>query len=225
MGVFCACFSPASGLNPGVLWFGLLVSVVTAFGVGAGVGYFLRTRRNLGEALVAAEITARFPRRHILLNNVTFQSGTETTQLDHILVADTGIFIIETKHYRGWIFGDATTKTWTQVIYRHKSRFQNPLHQNYGHIKTLQALFTLPKEAYAGVVVFTGPAEFKTARGPGVVKLAELIAHLSQERPVIFDERKMAYIVGRIEMQRLRRSVETDEYHLNSVLERLQQRH
>jgi len=170
---------------------------------------------------VAAEIAANFHRPHVLINNVTFQTGNETTQIDHILVADTGMFVIETKHYQGWIFGDAAAKTWTQVIYKHKSRFQNPLRQNYGHIKTLQAMFKLPEEAYAGVVVFTGSAEFKTARVPGVLRLVELVAHLSRERPVIFDERKMAYIVGRIEMQRLRRSIETDEYHLNSIQQRI----
>jgi len=29
------------------------------------------------------------------------------------------------------------------------------------------------------------------------------------------DERQMAYAVGRIEMKRIRRSIETDEYHMN----------
>jgi hypothetical protein len=31
----------------------------------------------------------------------------------------------------------------------------------------------------------------------------------------------MTYVVGRIEMKRLRRSLETDEYHLNLVRQRL----
>ena len=53
---------------------------------------------------------------------------------------------------------------------------------------------------------------------------SNLIAYLSEERPVIFDERQMAYIVGRIEMKRMRRSLETDEYHLNSVRRRIQAR-
>jgi hypothetical protein len=40
-------------------------------------------------------------------------------------------------------------------------------------------------------------------------------------RAPLFDERKMAYITGRIEMKRMRRSLETDEYHLNSVRRRI----
>jgi len=69
--------------------------------------------------------------------------------------------------------------------------------------------------------VFTGQAEFKTDLGPTVLKLHQLIPSITAPRPAIFDERKMAYIVGRIEMKRLRRSLETDEYHLNSIRRKL----
>jgi hypothetical protein len=38
---------------------------------------------------------------------------------------------------------------------------------------------------------------------------------------LIFNETKMTYIVGRIEMNRLPRSTETDEYHLSLVRRRM----
>jgi hypothetical protein len=47
---------------------------------------------------------------------------------------------------------------------------------------------------------------------------------LDQERPILLDEKKIAYVVGRIEMKRLRRSLETDEYHLNYVRRLIQGR-
>ena len=71
------------------------------------------------------------------------------------------------------------------------------------------------------VVVFTGEAEFKSDLSSNVLHLAGLIPFLTAERPVVFDERKMTYIVGRIEMKRERRSLETDEYHINHVRDRL----
>jgi hypothetical protein len=74
------------------------------------------------------------------------------------------------------------------------------------------------------VVVFAGDAEFKSDLGPAVLKLNQLIHFLSADRPVRFDERKMAYIVGRIEMKRMRRSLETEEYHLNSIRRRIHNR-
>jgi hypothetical protein len=53
-----------------------------------------------------------------------------------------------------------------------------------------------------------------------VLHLAALIPFLTANRPVVLDERKMTYVVGRIEMKRERRSVETDEYHINHLRNR-----
>jgi hypothetical protein len=208
-------------LSVGILWVLLWMFFALMFGltIGAGVSQF-RFRKNLGEALLAATIDKHFSRPHLLLNNVTLATPEGTTQIDHVLVADTGIFVIETKHYSGWIFGDPQERQWTQAIYRKKSRFQNPLHQNYGHIKALQSLFDLPAQHFHSVVVFTADAEFKTELGPNVLRLGNLIPFLTAERPALFDERKMTYIIGRIEMKRERRSVETDEYHINHLRNR-----
>src|SRR5688500_11669777 len=112
-----------------------------------------------------------------------------------------GIFVIETKHYSGWIFGDPNSSTWTQVIYRKKTRFQNPLFQNAAHVRTLQSMFTLLPEAFHSLVVFTGGIEFKTDLGPPVMHLHQLPSFLQLDtRPIVLDERKIAYVVGRIEM-------------------------
>ena len=108
------------------------------------------------------------------------------------------------------------------MIFKKKSRFQNPIRQNYGHVKTVKSLFTLPDDGFIPVVVFTGGAEFKTDLGPSVIKLEDLGRLLTRDRAVVLDERKMAYVVGRIEMKRSRRSLETDEYHINYVRTRLQ---
>src|SRR6202040_2498129 len=108
------------------------------------------------EVLVADTINLGFRRLHVLLNDVTIETDRGTAQIDHILVADTGIFIIETKHYSGWIFGSPSDTHWTQVIFKRKSRFMNPIHQNYCHVKALQDLFTLPESAFIPLVVFTG---------------------------------------------------------------------
>ncbi|MEI6077743.1 MAG: nuclease-related domain-containing protein [Verrucomicrobiota bacterium] len=201
-----------------LMW--VFLAFIFGLALGAGAARF-RFRKNLGEALLAATIDKYFSRPHLLLNNVTLATPEGTTQIDHVLVADTGIFVIETKHYTGWIFGDPKGRQWTQQIYRHKSRFQNPLNQNYGHIKTLQSLFDLSAEHFHSLVVFTGDAEFKTDLGPNVIRLGNLIPFLTADRPILYDERKMTYIVGRIEMKRERRSLETDEYHINHVRSRL----
>lgn len=203
------------------LAFIILITALASVAVGFIAGRHFLFRKYIGEAMLANTIAGQLSRPHVLINNVTLKTGGGTTQIDHVLVADTGIFVMENKHYDGWIFGDPQSRQWTQTIYRKKSRFQNPIHQNFAHIKALVSLFNLPEDNFHSVVVFTGNAEFKNNLGPNVIHLPDLISFLSADRPVVFDERKIAYVVGRIEMKRERRSVETDEYHINYVRRRL----
>jgi len=191
--------------------------------IGAALGHQFLLRQNIGEALVASKLS-NLNGLHVLFNNVTLPTENGTTQIDHILVTEAGLFIIETKHYAGWIFGSPRDEYWMQTIYRKKSRFRNPQHQNYGHLKTVQALFKLPESAFIGLVVFTGSAELKTDLGPNTILLDQLLGFIEQRREKFLDERQMAYVVGRIEMKRLSRSRETDEYHLNYVREKISQR-
>jgi restriction system protein len=203
-----------------ILLVGILVVASVCFATGIIVGRFILVNRNMGEALVAKAL-AQLSCPHVLINNVTLPTECGTTQIDHILVTGSGIFIIETKHYTGWILGNPNDSHWTQVIHRKKSLFQNPLRQNYGHIKAVQSLFKLPDSVFYGVVVFTGDAEFKTELGPQVIRLNELLGFVQRPKATVLDESKMTYVVGRIEIKRLRRSLETDEYHLNYVRRRI----
>jgi len=43
------------------------------------------------------------------------------TKVNHIVTSVYGVFVIETKHYSGWIFGDEFKPYWTQVIYKRKT--------------------------------------------------------------------------------------------------------
>ena len=59
-------------------------------------------------------------------HDVIIPSSHGTTQVDHILVSPFGIFVVETKNYKGWIYGSEDQSAWTQVIYKSKHKFQNP---------------------------------------------------------------------------------------------------
>lgn len=86
-----------------------------------------------------------------------------TTQLDHLVLSRFGIFVIETKNMSGWIFGGADQQKWTQVQKGGKRRsFQNPLRQNYAHVKAVQEVLDVDPKVLHNFVVFTGSAEPKT---------------------------------------------------------------
>lgn len=40
----------------------------------------------------------------------------ETTEIDLILIHETGIYVIESKNYKGWIFESEEQKNWIQTL-------------------------------------------------------------------------------------------------------------
>jgi Nuclease-related domain len=193
-----------------------IVALLAALAVGFGLGKFRRTAlENQGEAAVRRALTRHFTgRSHHLLNNITLPFGDGTTQIDHVLVSKSGIFVIESKHYRGWIYADSSAPVWTQVIFTHKYTFQNPLRQNYKHIKAVQQVLNfVPREHIHSLVAFTGDAKFKTERPKGVFDVAALVQHIRQFTGEVFTENQLQFYVGRLECRRKLISGQTDVEH------------
>ena len=191
-----------------------------AFAVGYWLGrYRASSAQNHGEALVCRELQANFsgPYYH-LLNHITLKFKDGTTQIDHILVSRFGVFVIETKDYKGWIFANAKHATWTQVLYRWKFKFQNPIFQNMRHVRAVEELLDfLPPEAIKSAVVFTGRAEFKTEMPSGVYTLSGLIDHLRTATEEVMSLNRVQFCVGRLETARLAISGQTDLEHVKSL--------
>jgi len=185
-----------------------------------GVGFSLGKKRkakkeNQGEALVRKVLTAycRNSTAHTL-NNLTLQYGDGTTQIDHVLITQNGILVIETKHYTGWIFAHEKQKQWTQVIYKVKSKFQNPIFQNSKHVRaTKQLLDFIPKEQIRSLVVSTGDAQFKTEVPSGVIHINQLPSYIDDMRFGPISENRVQFCVGRLECKRLELTGKTDVEH------------
>ena len=194
--------------------------VFLGIGIALLVGYYFGFRRrkkldNIGEAAVRKVLTqyCRISTAH-LMNNITLEYGEGTTQIDHILFTQNGILVIETKHMKGWIFANEKNKTWTQVIYKWKNKFQNPLLQNKLHTNAVnRALSFLPAENVMGITVFTGDAEFKTEIPDSVLYLSELVSYVDQLRLGSIADNMLQYCIGKIEYDRFELTAMTDLEH------------
>lgn len=204
-----------------------LLYVVLAFLFGLALGRLGRHRtyafQNSGEALLSRAVQRSFdaPSYH-LLNHLTLQLEDGTTQVDHVLVSRFGVFVIETKHYGGWIFANAKQKSWTQVNFNAKFRFQNPIFQNFGHLRAIQTLLDfLPPEVIKSAVVFTGEAEFKTDVPQGVFTLPEFINYVREHTAEVMSMNRVQFCVGRLESMRLAITRMTDIEHVRNLRQRL----
>lgn len=104
-----------------------------------------------------------------------------TTQIDHLLVSQYGLFIVETKNKKGWIFGSESQPKWTQTLYRKKYSFQNPLRQTFRQKKVLSEFLGLDESTVHTVVYFVGDCKFKTPLPANVMKsgLSRYIKHFT----------------------------------------------
>ena len=106
------------------------------------------------------------------------------TQVDHIVTSIYGVFVIETKHYSGWIFGDEYKPYWTQVIYKKKTKMHNPIRQNYGHVKALHTYIGQVKiQDVHSIIAFSPNSTFKFKKdftSAHVIKFSELLATIEQ---------------------------------------------
>lgn len=132
-----------------------------------------RQKGKRGEMRVFS-ILSQLPDEYTILNDLVFRTDKGTTQIDHVVVSKYGVFAIETKNYRGEIYGDDKRQEWTQLIvtkvtyakkwwktytYVTKNHFYNPVKQSLGHAFRIKELLTeFPYAKIVPIVVFTGDA-------------------------------------------------------------------
>lgn len=151
-------------------------------------------------------------------HNLTFRDAFgDTTQIDHVYVSRFGVFVLETKHFGHWIFGRRGDAQWTQKIYRHSQRFQNPIRQNYRHIKVLASLLELPEDVFRSVVVFTGDAEFKTERSDEVRTCADLVRYLRSFDAQVLTMEQVGVICLQLQDARLAPTWRTHRQHVENL--------
>ena len=155
--------------------------------------YSPKIKGSIGEAKVNTRLNF-LGKEYIVLKDILINSTNGyTSQIDELVLSEYGLFVIETKNYKGWIFGNEKAENWTQVIYKEKHTFRNPIKQNWSHIYALKSLLSdYPNIKYHPIVVFSGNATLKSIESSIPViysnKLNSTIRKLSFEKCLSIDE-------------------------------------
>lgn len=98
-----------------------------------------------------------------ILKNVYVPYGDDkTTEIDVLMLHETGVYVIESKNYSGWIFGSENQQQWTQMLNGYtKKKFYNPVWQNKTHIKALSEYINIDKSKMKSYIVFSDVCELK----------------------------------------------------------------
>ena len=178
-------------------------------------------------------ILSQLPNEYTILNDLVFRTENGTTQIDHVVVSKYGIFAIETKNYRGEIYGDDNRKEWTQMIitdvtyrkkwwktysYVTKNHFYNPVKQSLAHsitIKNLLSQWSALK--IVPVVVFAGSGVLKGVNSSyDVIYDFNLIETIMRYRTIYLSDADVQKVVDILLRNNVREFVDNKE-HVNNI--------
>ena len=174
---------------------------------------------DIGERIVNSAIARGLDKNeYILHKNITLALEDGSTQIDHILVSLYGIFVIETKNMSGWIYGNKHEKKWRQVFGKNRFiLFQNPIHQNYKHVKAIEKYLKIDTSKIIPMVVFTGNAELKNKAEAGVFYFIETVSEIKKHQEIHFDIEELIKLSRRIDVARLPSNRDTDRRHVDHL--------
>jgi hypothetical protein len=114
-----------------------------------------------GEAAMMA-LTARVcdtdKRKYVLMRNLYIPARAGYTEIDALLLHQSGFYVLESKNLSGEIAGDLESERWNQHINeRTEHTFHNPIRQNIGHIMALEHFLKIRHEQahFISFIVFS----------------------------------------------------------------------
>lgn len=195
----------ASGASNLLLWPLLLMVLVLMFRVWQRSFASLTANEILGrqaEQQLAKYLVDGLPDgfKHYRNIIVTTEFG-DLTEVDHLIVCPYGIFVIEVKNFKGWIFGGEKHKHWVVQQFRRKHQFLNPLSQNFKHTEAVAHLLEIDTKTDSGkihsLVAFSARAEFKTRMPDNVMYIEQVLRYIEgicEHGRTIGDEVLLKYI-------------------------------
>lgn len=164
-----------------------------------------------------ARILNSLPKEYKVINNVIIPHQNGTSQIDHIVLSPYGIFVVETKNYSGWIFGNEKSEKWKQTFKtKQENYFYNPIKQNWGHIYSLSTCLQLDKWIFKPIIVFSNEARLKVDAEIPVVNMNRLKRHILSYRQQMMSTNDVAFIYDKICNINLV-GAENEKKHINSV--------
>lgn len=153
--------------------------------------YRSKFKGDIGELVAAKFLNNLDKNDYKVIHDIKIENPTnhtKTSQIDHLVVSKYGIFVVETKAYKGKIYGKEYSHKWSQYLGNKKYDFMNPILQNYGHIKSLEAILeeSFPDMKFFSIIAFSAEAnldalEVKNAKICKISKVGKLIKDLSVE--------------------------------------------
>lgn len=159
----------------------IIIPIIILIVIFTIVGKSATHKGEVGENAVSRRIGETIEGEKYVYNDYKFRSGEQTVQVDHIVVNENGVFVIETKNYSGIIYGDDEIREWTQVLAGGNvvNKLYNPVKQNASHIYHLREF--LPKGIKIISVVVFVQGNVEHIKSENVISLSHIRQYIKTD--------------------------------------------
>ncbi|EIC1586851.1 NERD domain-containing protein [Escherichia coli] len=142
-----------------------------------------------------------------------------TTQVDHVLIAPHGLYVIEQKNYAGNLKGEERDSHWYKTLRTSNLKLQNPFRQNYGHVKAVEQALNLQGLEYINVVIINGPCRYLGQKPEWLcMGMEQFIAKVNARKHMnVLNPESVRYICDELKMKRKPPGLLTDLRHIRFV--------
>ena len=215
---------------------GIIIIVILYIGILAILRGLHNTSKSIGEMGedITHNILMQLPEEYLIMDDIMLKTDRGTTQIDHIVVSKYGVFAIETKNYRGEIYGNDNSEQWKQIIltdvnyvkkwwktyiYVTKNYLYNPVKQAIGHTYAIKkVLKEWPNLKIIPIVVFVGNADLSNVKSQHHVVYGEnLISTIQSYNTIYLNDSDTERIYNLLLQLNVRDSVSVYE-HVHNII-------
>lgn len=166
-----------------LIW--ILPLAIAVVYVGSPLFLGTQSARRVGYLLKASLENRRYTR----LSDLSLSLAGRVIHFDHIVLSQTGIFVIDVLHWPGSVSGNKVQALWKRKHWGRNYRLDNPVHENFLRLQALQRAINLPAASFHPVVVISASSEVKTDAREVVGDLNTLSRRIqSQSRQLLGQE-------------------------------------
>ena len=159
-----------------------------------------RIKGYLGEKSVATILSLLPSDKYKIINDLLIEVDGRTIQIDHLVVSIYGIFVIETKNYKGRITGSDNSDYWTKNMFGNKYTFYNPIRQNKSHVLALSKQLGFSLNKFIPIIVFSNGAELKVNTTHNVIYTTQINRVIKEYSEIKFSETDIQKLYDKISL-------------------------
>lgn len=168
-------------------------------------------------------ILSQLPKEYHVFNDVYLDVHGHSSQIDHVVVSQYGVFVIETKNYSGAVYGSENAEYWTQYLNGNSYEFRNPIKQNQSHVLAVKDTLHIALPSITPIVVFLNGTDLHCSTNNAVIYTGQLLDFILKYRKIEFTSDGVERLSQKLSLSMITDS-DREQKHIYSVKRSIKER-